>query len=50
MCLIIGYSGKEMAAPIIVKSLKRMEYPGYDSIGVATESNNQFELKKALEK
>jgi len=50
MCSIIGYSGKEMAAPIIVKSLKRMEYRGYDSVWVATESNNQIELKKGIGK
>ena len=50
MCSIIGYSGKEMAAPIIVKGLKRMEYRGYDSVGVATESDNQIELKKGIGK
>ncbi|RZD40882.1 MAG: glutamine--fructose-6-phosphate transaminase (isomerizing) [Thaumarchaeota archaeon] len=50
MCSIIGYSGKEIAAPIIVKGLKRMEYRGYDSVGVATESNNQIKLKKGIGK
>ncbi|EIJ65274.1 hypothetical protein BD31_I1150 [Candidatus Nitrosopumilus salaria BD31] len=50
MCSIIGYFGKETAAPIIVKGLKRMEYRGYDSVGVATESDHQIELKKGLEK
>jgi glucosamine--fructose-6-phosphate aminotransferase (isomerizing) len=50
MCSIIGYYGKEIAAPIIVKGLKRMEYRGYDSVGVATESNNQIELKKGTGK
>ena len=50
MCSIIGYSGNEVAAPIIVKGLKRMEYRGYDSVGVATESNNQIELKKGIGK
>ncbi|MBI2127892.1 MAG: class II glutamine amidotransferase, partial [Nitrosarchaeum sp.] len=48
MCSIIGYYGNEIAAPIIVKGLKRMEYRGYDSVGVATESNNQIELKKGV--
>ena len=43
MCSIIGYSGNEIAAPIIVKGLKRMEYRGYDSVGVATESENQID-------
>ena len=50
MCSIIGYYGNEMAAPIIVKGLKRMEYRGYDSVGVATESNSQIELKKGVGK
>jgi len=50
MCSIIGYSGNEIAAPIIVKGLKRMEYRGYDSVGVATESENQIELKKGIGK
>jgi len=50
MCSIIGYYGNETAAPIIVKGLKRMEYRGYDSVGVATESNHQIELKKGIGK
>ena len=50
MCSIIGYSGNEIAAPIIVNGLKRMEYRGYDSVGVATESDNQIELKKGIGK
>jgi len=50
MCSIIGYFGKENAAPIIVKGLKRMEYRGYDSVGVATESAHQIELKKGIGK
>ncbi len=50
MCSIIGYYGKGFAAPILVKGLKRMEYRGYDSVGVATESNNQIELKKGIGK
>ncbi|EPA05587.1 glutamine--fructose-6-phosphate transaminase (isomerizing) [Candidatus Nitrosarchaeum limnium] len=50
MCSIIGYYGNEVAAPIIVKGLKRMEYRGYDSVGVATESNSHIELKKGIGK
>lgn len=50
MCSIIGYSGDDIAAPIIVKGLRRMEYRGYDSVGVATESDNQIELKKGVGK
>ena len=50
MCSIIGYYGDEIAAPLIVKGLKRMEYRGYDSVGVATESNSQIQLKKGVGK
>ena len=50
MCSIIGYLGKEIAAPILVKGLKRMEYRGYDSVGIATESDRKIELKKGTGK
>ena len=50
MCSIIAYCGKKTAAPILVKGLKRMEYRGYDSVGVATESENQIKLKKGIGK
>lgn len=50
MCSIIGYYGNEIAAPIIVKGLRRMEYRGYDSVGVATESNSHIETKKGVGK
>lgn len=50
MCSIIGYTGEDDAAPILVKGLRRMEYRGYDSVGVATESENQIELKKGVGK
>ena len=46
MCSIIGYTGKSRAAPVLVKGLKRMEYRGYDSVGVATSSENCIKLKK----
>ncbi|MGI0046494.1 MAG: glutamine--fructose-6-phosphate transaminase (isomerizing) [Nitrosotalea sp.] len=50
MCSIIGYMGLSQAAPIIVKGLKRMEYRGYDSVGVATFSNNQILVRKGVGK
>ncbi len=50
MCSIIGYYGDDSAAPILVKGLKRMEYRGYDSVGVATEFKNKIELKKGVGK
>lgn len=41
MCGIVGYIGKKQAYPILIKGLKRLEYRGYDSAGVAllTEEN-----------
>ena len=46
MCSIIGYRGREDAAPVIVGALRRMEYRGYDSVGVATGSGGRIGLKK----
>ncbi len=50
MCSIIGYYGDGLAAPILVKGLKRMEYRGYDSVGVATETGNEISVKKGVGK
>ncbi len=46
MCGIIGYSGKRDACPIIIKGLKRLEYRGYDSAGLAFIKDNKIELYK----
>jgi glucosamine--fructose-6-phosphate aminotransferase (isomerizing) len=50
MCSIIGYYGKNNAAPILVKGLQKMEYRGYDSVGIATKSQNRILLKKGIGK
>jgi len=48
MCSIIGYKGQLDVAPLLVKSLERMEYRGYDSVGIATINNGKIILKKGV--
>ena len=36
MCGIVGYIGGQQATPIILEGLKKLEYRGYDSAGIAT--------------
>jgi glucosamine--fructose-6-phosphate aminotransferase (isomerizing) len=50
MCSIIGIISKNVVAPALVDSLKRMEYRGYDSVGVATLSNEGISVKKGIGK
>ena len=50
MCSIIGYFGHDEAAPALIRGLGRMEYRGYDSVGIATGSNNKLTLKKGVGK
>ena len=35
MCGIVGYIGKQQAAPILLDGLEKLEYRGYDSAGIA---------------
>ena len=42
MCGIVGYLGKGDAYPALIKGLKRLEYRGYDSAGVALIGNDWY--------
>lgn len=50
MCSIIGYIGNNSAANLLVSGLKRMEYRGYDSVGIATSHDDTIEIKKGVGK
>ena len=50
MCGIIGYIGKEPAVPILIDGLRKLEYRGYDSAGVAVLQNGRFEVRRAVGK
>ena len=47
MCGIIGVTGPDQAAPHILDGLRRLEYRGYDSAGLATLANGSIELRRA---
>jgi glucosamine--fructose-6-phosphate aminotransferase (isomerizing) len=50
MCGIIGVLGNHEAAPILVEALKRLEYRGYDSAGIATVNAGVLERRRAVGK
>ena len=50
MCGIVGVLGQHQAAPILVEALKRLEYRGYDSAGIATINNGKLERRRAVGK
>lgn len=47
MCGIIGYLGHQQALPILLEGLKRLEYRGYDSAGLAMVNDNGLQVRKA---
>jgi glucosamine--fructose-6-phosphate aminotransferase (isomerizing) len=48
MCGIVGYIGQADAAPILLDGLRRLEYRGYDSAGVATIRNGAVNVRKCV--
>ena len=47
MCGIVGYTGSRPAAPLLLEGLKRLEYRGYDSAGIALVADGRIEVHKA---
>ena len=50
MCGIVGVLGNHEAAPLLVEALKRLEYRGYDSAGIATVNNGALDRRRAVGK
>jgi glutamine---fructose-6-phosphate transaminase (isomerizing) len=50
MCGIIGYLGQKEVVPILIDGLRRLEYRGYDSAGVAVVRNGQIERRRSAGK
>ena len=46
MCGIVAYIGNQPALPVIINGLKKLEYRGYDSAGIAVISDGKFSIKK----
>ena len=46
MCGIVGYIGKNEAAPVLISGLSKLEYRGYDSAGVAIFNGDKLEIVK----
>jgi glucosamine--fructose-6-phosphate aminotransferase (isomerizing) len=50
MCGIVGVLGNHEAAPLLVEALKRLEYRGYDSAGIATVNHGTLDRRRAVGK
>lgn len=50
MCGIVGFVGEKAAAPILLDGLKKLEYRGYDSAGIAVLNENKIAISKTTER
>src|SRR5262245_5762982 len=50
MCGIIGYIGPQPVVPVIIEGLRRLEYRGYDSAGIAVVTNGEVEVRRSAGK
>ncbi|MDR1418271.1 MAG: glutamine--fructose-6-phosphate transaminase (isomerizing) [Endomicrobium sp.] len=50
MCGIVGYVGKKNAVEVVLKGLKKLEYRGYDSAGIALVHNNLLHIRRSVGK
>ena len=48
MCGIVGYVGSEQCAPILLDGLRRLEYRGYDSAGLAVQTPKGTQVVRAV--
>ena len=48
MCGIVGYIGKQAAAPVILEGLSKLEYRGYDSAGMAVYDGERIQVRKSV--
>jgi len=47
MCGIVGYIGPQEATPIVLDGLRKLEYRGYDSAGIATLDQGKINISRA---
>src|SRR5438067_11527048 len=50
MCGIVGYVGPREASPILIAGLRKLEYRGYDSAGLAAFANHHVEVRRCVGK
>ncbi|MGH7209559.1 MAG: glutamine--fructose-6-phosphate transaminase (isomerizing), partial [Nitrospiraceae bacterium] len=50
MCGIVGYVGHQPSVPILLAGLRRLEYRGYDSAGIAVLQDGRIEVRRSVGK